>query len=131
MKQHNVTRILALGTISILDPKDNPTTFRTMMVGSIKLTHRDAWQAIIDIGKFFDEEGDGVQWTIYRVAGLANGVDEQVTTTYSGEPDCVYVVNRIAIARWLVDQIESSEPRYIKEKPYICTQGLHLWQMRI
>jgi hypothetical protein len=130
MKQHNITRIIAIATISIVDPKDKPSTLRKVLVSGLKIGQKTAYQEIIGIAKFFDIEAQGVDWTICRVGGLANGSDETVVTTYVAEHGSNISVNRAAIARWFINEVESPTPRYVGERPFIYTPGLHLWDMR-
>lgn len=130
MKKYNVKRVLGLGTISIPDAKDHFSLTVRLIVFLVWSVAHSAWKEVVSVGKVFDEEADGLDWTLFRVAGLANGEDVNVTTTHVNGPGFAMSINRAGIAKWLVDQVESEEPQFVGEKPYICTKGIKPWDVR-
>ena len=131
MRKHNVKRIFGLGTFSIVDPKDKPSWSTTLTVALVWGVANAAYNEIVAVGKVFDDEAGGLDWTLYRVGGLGIGSDTKVTATYVGWPEYASSVNRLGIAKWLVEQLESSEPQYLHEKPCLCTSSVRMWDIRV
>jgi hypothetical protein len=88
-------------------------------------------EEIVAVGRVFDEEAEGLDWTVYRVGGLANGEEGEVRATYVGEKGAASSVNRKDVAKWLVEQIESVEPQFVGQKPLISSPGVSWLQLRV
>lgn len=127
MRAHSVKRIFALGTFSVTDPKDKPPLSIRLAVWLVWMIVHSAWREIVAVGKLFDEEAQGLDWTVYRVGGLGNGPKGNVIATYVGAPRSIGSVERADIAKWLVQQVELPEPQYVREKPYLCSPEMKWW----
>lgn len=124
MREHNIKRIFALGTCSVPDPKDKPPLSIRLMIWGVWTIVHSAWKEIVAVGRLFDEEAEGLDWTVYRVGGLGNGPEGNVVATYVGAPGSTWSVERADIVKWLVEQVESIEPKYAREKPYLSSPGM-------
>ncbi|CAJ2500439.1 Uu.00g032920.m01.CDS01 [Anthostomella pinea] len=85
MKSEGVRRITARSTFSVPDAKDKSSLLRWFLVTVLWAVAHKVWQTVIGIAKVFDEEGDGVDWTLFRVGFLANGPRSSVVDGYVGD----------------------------------------------
>ncbi|KAG4420215.1 hypothetical protein IFR04_006691, partial [Cadophora malorum] len=78
MRTHGVRRILAMGTVSIKCPEDNFSLIRSILVSLMPVFFNTAYQSILKIRDVFEEEGtgNGINWTVYRIALIPGGDDE-------------------------------------------------------
>ncbi|KAJ2901832.1 hypothetical protein MKZ38_001370 [Zalerion maritima] len=128
MREHGVRRIFALSTISAYDEADGSSFLRWAVVWLVRTLFNRAWRNIVNVAEFFaglDSGGGGggegesakIDWTLYRVAGIPGGCDEQAWRKdredgktfvgYVGKPGWTGSQRRAALARWLVDAAES------------------------
>jgi hypothetical protein len=130
MHRFGVRRILALGTISVPDPADRFALSSALAIGAVRTLAKDAWRSIIEIAAAFDDDADGLDWTLYRVGGLGNGPEGDVIATYIGGEGYNSTVNRADVAKWLVEQVERDEPQFVGKRPLLCskTAGLLSWR---
>ena len=77
MLEHNVRRILAMGTISIYDEKDSSSFWRAAMYWLVFLLARKAQKEILSVEKVFREEGRDLDWMLYRVGALGNSTEDR------------------------------------------------------
>ncbi|KFY36944.1 hypothetical protein V494_04926 [Pseudogymnoascus sp. VKM F-4513 (FW-928)] len=77
MREHSVRRIFAMGTLSISQPDDKFSLIRLFLVFIVRLFANSAYRAILDIARAFEEAGEGVDWTVFRIAGIPGGSDEK------------------------------------------------------
>jgi hypothetical protein len=126
MEAHGVSRILAMGTISIYEPEDGFSMVRSLLVWLVWAVAHRAWEDIVSIGRLFDEEAtrDGLAWTIYRVGNLSNGKPGPVATGKVGDAGWSSWINRSEIAEWLVEQAEMETPQWVGMKPAISSSTL-------
>jgi putative NADH-flavin reductase len=128
MKEHHVTRIYAMGTISIPQPADRFSILRYIVVWLVYLIARSAYRNILGVAKVFEEEGQGLDWTIFRIAGIPGESDEE-SWKKDREQDAVagavadgkwgMTVKRSALARWLVDAAEGDGKEWVRKMPTI------------
>ncbi|KAK3689159.1 hypothetical protein B0T22DRAFT_528249 [Podospora appendiculata] len=131
MRQHGVKRIFACCTPSYVDAKeDAPSVVRWLMVQGIKLISKPSYRAMVGIGETFaqSDKADGVDWTLFRVAMIPGGSDEE-SWTRDREVGGVYVgpvgrdwstsIKRARLARWLVDCVESGAVELIGKTPCV------------
>lgn len=129
MRTHNVKRIFAMGTISIPDPGDKFSIQRLLLLGLVRALAESAYQMIVAIGELFAKEAEGLDWTIYRIAGIPGGSDEaswkkdredgEIFEGYIGEPGWSVSQKRGRLARWLVDAVEDGKTKWIGKMPAI------------
>jgi hypothetical protein len=128
MYQHNVKRIYAMGTFSIYLPDDQFSWSRSFWVWLVYILVHAAYRNITGIPKVFEEEGKGLDWTIYRIGGIPGGCDKgtwekqregEVFAGSVGAPGWSSWVHRSALAKWLVDCAEGDEGKWVKKLPAV------------
>lgn len=116
MRKHNVQRILALLTISVVDEADSFVFSRWLMRQSIRMFVAGGWNFVNGVNAAFRGLAiEDIEWTAYRVAAIPGGCSEEEwkrDREYGG----VYVgpvgkgwsmsLKRGRLARWLVDVVE-------------------------
>ncbi|KAH7310921.1 hypothetical protein B0I35DRAFT_439896 [Stachybotrys elegans] len=122
MKDEGVKRIIALSTFSVYDPKDKPSITRWLLVTMLWAMVHKVWRTIIDVAAVFDTDGADLDWTLFRVGFLGNGPRSQVVEGYIGDGSLGMYLRRADIAEWCVKEAGRSEPRFIREKPGICSK---------
>ncbi|PKS11136.1 hypothetical protein jhhlp_002897 [Lomentospora prolificans] len=129
MKQQNVKRIFAMSTISVFRPEDHFSLIRLLLVSLVFIVVNRGWQTARGIARSFEEYGDGIDWTVYRVAGIPGGSDEKSWKedredgeAYEGPIGAngwKSVQRRGALARWLVDAVEDGKSQWIGKLPAV------------
>lgn len=129
MREHSVRRIFAMGTLSISQPSDKFSLIRLFLVFIVRLLANSAYRAILDIARAFEEAGEGVDWTVFRIAGIPGGSDEsawkkdreegEAFEGWIGEGGWSVTQKRGALARWLVDAVEDGKERWIGKMPAV------------
>ncbi|KAL4804011.1 hypothetical protein BDV18DRAFT_153435 [Aspergillus unguis] len=117
MRQHGVRRIWAMGTISISQPNDHRTLFTTAMVLFVRIFANTAYQNVLNIRDAFEKHAEGLDWTVYRIAMIPGGQDEDSWwedrddgdsfVGWVGEAGWTNSQKRGSLARWLVDAAEA------------------------
>jgi hypothetical protein len=134
MRAHGVRRVLALATTSVADPLDRFALTAAGPVLAVRAFAHSAWRSFVEVAAAFDElgaeEGAGVDWTLFRVGGLGDGAEGEVVATYVGGEGYRSVVNRADIAKWVVEQVETDEARWVGKKPLLCSAAAGLWSWR-
>ena len=120
MRQHSVKQILAMGTFSITDTKDQSSLIAYLMVSIIWMFGRSTWQQVVNIGKTFNAKD--LDWTIYRLGLVTNGGDGLVQTIHVGGKTWKTSITRNQLAGWLVNQREKAQAEHVHEKPLLCTK---------
>jgi hypothetical protein len=77
MREHGVRRIFAMSTISRWQPDDSFSALRWLLVSLVYVVAHGAWKTVRGIARTFEEQGEGVDWTVYRIAGIPGGSDEK------------------------------------------------------
>lgn len=129
MRQHGVTRIFAMGTVSIADPNDVFSLKRQLMVGLVRTVVPSAYRLITAIGRLFLEEAGELEWTVFRIGGIPGGSDEaswkrdredgETFEGYIGQEGWSMSQKRGALARWLVDAVEDGKGRWVRKMPAV------------
>lgn len=128
MREHYVSRIYAMGTLSISQPKDQFSLIRSLLVWLVYLVAHSAWRNIIGVGKVFESEAQDLDWTVFRIGGISGGSDEAswtkdrevgVVAGWVGEERWSVVLRRSGLARWLVDCIEGAGGVWIGLMPAV------------
>jgi hypothetical protein len=130
MKEHNVRRIFAMGTISIYQPEDRGSLVRFLLTCLIRILAPGAYHNIIATQKLFEDgqTTSDIEWTVYRLGNLAGSSDEKAWLANRG--DEAYAgplgaagwtssMKRATLARWLVDAAESGAPEWIRRMPAV------------
>jgi nucleoside-diphosphate-sugar epimerase len=134
MKEHKVRRIFAMSTISYPDPsgQDRFGIFDSLLVWAIYLAVHSAYTAVTGIAETFRCQGtdSGIDWTVFRLAGIPGGSDEAswrrdresdwpVVGTYIGSEVWKSWTRRGALARWLADCAVSGAPELVGKMPAV------------
>lgn len=129
MREHSVRRILATTTVTFERPGDKASLLRWILVTLVWLIARSAWHNVINIGKAFEEDAKGLDWTVVRVAMIPGGSDEESwkadredNETFvgpTGEQGWSLSQKRAALTRWLVDAVEGGAREWIGQAPAV------------
>lgn len=129
MRKHSVKRILAMSTLSVYDPQDGTSLLRWFLVLLVRLFAGPAYRTVTGIAHVFQEEAQGLDWTVYRIAMIPGGHDEEswkkdredgpVYAGYVAQPAWQIFARRGALARWLVDCAESGFEQWYGKMPAI------------
>ncbi|KAF7546952.1 hypothetical protein G7Z17_g8069 [Cylindrodendrum hubeiense] len=127
MREHSVSRILAMGTVSISDPQDKTSWIRLFLVLLVRVVAGMAYKNILNVANVFETEATGLDWTVYRIAGIPGGCDEASwrKDRTDGETFVGWVAHngwssrqkRAALTRWLVDAVEGGADEWIGMMP--------------
>lgn len=95
------------------------------------------YQSILKVGDVFAKEGagNGIDWTVFRIAGIPGGDDEESWKKdrnegaghfvgWVGEKGWSMNQKRGALARWLVDAIEGGADQWIGKMPAVAAGTL-------
>ncbi|KAK1521313.1 hypothetical protein CPAR01_14836 [Colletotrichum paranaense] len=123
--QNDVKRILAMGTLSITEDSSSFTRFLLAIL--TRIIASTAYNAIIDLGRVFKEEADGLDRTLFRIGFISGESDEdswradrEDQPTYAGyiaKPGWKAGMKRATLASWFVDEIESG--KWVRKSPAI------------
>jgi len=129
MRRHNVRRIFAMGTISIPQPEDRFSVIGFLMVMLVFVVVNAAYRAIRRVEQVFEDEATGLDWTVYRIAGIPGGCDEdswrkdrddgETYEGWIGHQGWASSQRRGALARWLVDATEDGKAQWIQKMPAV------------
>lgn len=73
MREFEVRRVLLMGTPSLYEARDKRSFARAAMVWGIWAVAARAWRNVVDVGALFDEVGEGVDWTVFRIGLVKDG----------------------------------------------------------
>jgi hypothetical protein len=128
MRQHGLKRIMAMSTVSVAEPGDGFSLLRYLLVLLVRLVVPAAYRAMLDIAKVFQEEANDLDWTLFRVAMIPGGHDEEswmksrediTYAGYVGDKTWKYWVRRGALARWLVECAEGGQEQWVHKLPAV------------
>ena len=133
MRQHGVRRILVMGTLSIRLPEDRWTLFQSMVVALMRTLSKNLYHTIHNIKSTFENEASDLDWTIFRIAMIPGESDEaswrrdrdegEVFAGMIGEKGWTRSIKRAALARWLVDAVESNDGAWMRKLPALAKAG--------
>ncbi|KAF5656138.1 hypothetical protein FHETE_11085 [Fusarium heterosporum] len=134
MEEHQVHRLLALGTTAIYQPDDQSSISRALMCNIIKVVANSAYHNFINIQDYFEKMKDSsIHWTVFRL-GMLSGTSTQsgweadresgkVFAGPVGAPGFTSGVNRSILARWLVDVVEANPAKWVCQMPAVSKSG--------
>ncbi|KAF4458528.1 hypothetical protein FALBO_14732 [Fusarium albosuccineum] len=133
MRQRGVKRVYAMGTLSIVRPQDSSSLLRWFAVFMVRTLAGSAYKTIIGISEVFENDAQGLDWTIFRIAGIPGGSDKEswekdredgkAFVGWLGEKGWSFSQKRGALARWLVDSVESGLPDWVGKMPFVSRLG--------
>lgn len=131
MRKAGVKRILAMGTISIARPEDQWNFFHLIVRGFMKFLSGNIYQNMVNLAALFDGKAEGLDWTVFRIAQIPGGSEEpdwererDDGTVFAGPVGAkgwTSSIKRAALAKWLVDNMESSQ--WVRTMPALGRQG--------
>ncbi|PGH26885.1 hypothetical protein AJ80_01467 [Polytolypa hystricis UAMH7299] len=122
MREHNVSRILAMSTISAYDTaRDSFSLYRTFIFWVVFVLAHAVQREILGLENVFREEGEGLEWTLYRVGGLGNARDADgvAEAGWVGDGKWRQFVERREWANWMVQEAERERPMWVRKMPAI------------
>lgn len=129
MREHGVRRIYGMSTLSYWAPEDAFSVLRWLMATLVFIVANKAWRAVRGIAQTFRDHGDGLDWTVYRIAGIPGGSDEaswradrEDGLVYEGgvaQAGWTWRQKRAALARWLVDAVEEGKTEWVGKMPAV------------
>ncbi|KAG8668267.1 hypothetical protein FPOAC2_07558 [Fusarium poae] len=134
MKEHQVSRILALGTTAIYQPDDQTSITRGLMGTLIKVMANSAYHNILAIQEYFEKLNDtSIDWTVFRLGWLGGTSDKSAWLTdrekgkaFAGPVATLgYTsgINRSILARWLADVATAEPAMWVRQMPAVSKAG--------
>ncbi|KAL4068395.1 hypothetical protein V8B97DRAFT_905883 [Scleroderma yunnanense] len=117
MKERGITRLIALGTPSIKDPKDQFSLKMSAIITGVATFANTAYKDIVAIGETIRTEGDTLEWTIARVPILNNNSDKSYVAGYVGDGQTTTCLTRAAFTAFVLQELTAKE--WIKAAPLI------------
>lgn len=119
MHQHEVKRILLLGTASITDPADKFNLAYSILVNGVATFARNAYRDVVAIGENVRTKGADLDWTIVRVPILTNTESTDVIAGYIGDGKTNTYLARLGFASFVIGEIEKRE--WVQKAPILCS----------
>ncbi|KAL4880646.1 NAD(P)-binding protein [Aspergillus karnatakaensis] len=119
IREEGVERIIALSTFSVTHPNDRFSLACRLLVGMLWLFGNSAWRNLVDVGRTFDEHAGGLDWTLFRVGFLKDQGPGRIVQGYVGDGKVGLGVNRVDLARWVVEQAGLEMAEHVGDKPCI------------
>lgn len=134
MKEHQVYRLLALGTTAIYQAEDQSSISRALMCNLIKVVASGAYHNFIAIQDYFENMKDSpIAWTVFRLGNLSGTSDQsaweadrkegEVFAGPVGAPGFTSGINRSKLARWLVDVATANPTKWVRQMPAVSKSG--------
>ncbi|KAH7883949.1 NAD-P-binding protein [Phlebopus sp. FC_14] len=120
MRRHRVSRLLALGTPSITDPRDKFSLRMSIIVAGVKTLAYHAWKDMVAIGETIRTEGDTLDWTIVRVPLLYNSDSKEFVAGYVGDGKTGMWLSRAAFAAFTLQEL--TEKEWVKAAPLVTSR---------
>ncbi|KAH7143486.1 hypothetical protein EDB81DRAFT_934753 [Dactylonectria macrodidyma] len=129
MRQHGVRRIFAMSTLSVWQPEDTFALTRWLLVTLVFFVAHFGWRTARAMARVFEESAEGLDWTVFRIAGIPGASDEKTWKEdredgdsfegWIGQTGWSTHQKRAALARWLVDAAEDGKTRWIGKMPAV------------
>jgi putative NADH-flavin reductase len=116
MHKRGITRLIALGTISIRAKEDGSSVVAWGLVTSVWIFVHYGWKEVTTTGDVI-RSSEGIDWTIARVAKLTSGKGGNVSAGYIGKDHSGIFVARKDLAKWYLDELEQG--KWINQSPVI------------
>lgn len=117
MKEHNVKRLILLGTTSMKDNHDHFDARFAALIGGVAVFAHHAYRDVVAIGDAVRGEGENLMWTIARVPVMTNGPSKAVIAGYVGDGKMHTTLPRAAFAAFVLQELE--ENQWCKKAPLI------------
>ncbi|KAG1716767.1 hypothetical protein ID866_365 [Astraeus odoratus] len=117
MKECRITRLIALGTPSIKDPKDKFSFTMSPIIAGIATFAHTAYKDVVGIGETIRREGGELEWTIVRVPLLNDNSDKRFVAGYVGDGHTTTFLARHAFAAFVLQELTSRQ--WVKAAPLV------------
>ncbi|KAL2104564.1 hypothetical protein VUR80DRAFT_10253 [Thermomyces stellatus] len=77
MRAHGVRRVFAMSTLSLPQPRDGFSLVRLLLVALVFVVANKGWRTARGIARTFETAGEGIDYTVFRIAGTPGGCDEE------------------------------------------------------
>jgi hypothetical protein len=113
--------LLALSTASWPSPLDSFSFTVWFLVAFVWLMANGANKEIIATGKVFEQYGNDLPWTLYRLGYLSNGEEKGLATAGYVGPEWTVTTSKKDLAKWLVmeAELDKSERKWVRKTPAI------------
>lgn len=120
MHQHQIKRLIALGTASITDPADKFSLQYSVLVNGVAVFARNAYLDVVAIGETIRRDGADLDWTIVRVPLLNNHASKEVIAGYIGDGKTKSTsLSRAGFAAFVTAEIDKRA--WVQKAPLICS----------
>jgi hypothetical protein len=119
MREYGVQRVLAMTTISVYDERDRRSVVRAVLTGAVWAIGMPVYREFVEIAKTFQTEGQGLDWTVYRIGVITDAEGVHSKAGFVGEKGSGLQISRNAMAAWLLEQVEALPQHWVREMPYI------------
>lgn len=137
MRKHSVKRIYAMGTISIHRPQDKTSFIRWLAIAMFGLVYPKLVATMLEIEKTFDTKADGIEWLVFRIAGIPGASDElswrkdrddgDAFVGWVAERGWTMSQKRGALAKWLVNAVEGEAEEWVGKMPAVSKLSGSRW----
>ncbi|TCD62941.1 hypothetical protein EIP91_006204 [Steccherinum ochraceum] len=117
MKEHNVNRLILLGTASMKDEHDQFSARFAALVSGVAILAHHAYRDVVAIGEVVRGEGKDLAWTIARVPVLTSDASTAVIAGYIGDGKVNTTLPRAAFAAFVLKELE--ENQWCRKAPLI------------
>jgi hypothetical protein len=130
MREYGIKRILAPCAAAANQEGDSFHLVAWILGVIARVVFPELWTTARSIERVFVEEGEGVEWTMFRVGHLEGGGDEKSWKMGREDEICIGSVGnkkwgirtgRAALAKWLVDCVEDGQDNWVHKMPAIST----------
>jgi len=113
--------VLALSTVSWHSPSDSFSLTVWFLVNIIWLMANGAYKEIITTGKVFEQYGNDLPWTLYRVGYLSDREEKGLATAGYVGPKWTVGTSKKDLALWLVmeAELDKRERKWVGKTPAI------------
>ncbi len=116
MRKQGVRRLIISSTASTKDPNDKPDLKFRLLVGTVKLFIRPAYEDIVSTAEAVRRSD--LEWTIMRLSMLNNDPRSgKVRVGYKGSGEVGTKISRADIADFMLKQVK--DPKYLRQAPLI------------
>jgi hypothetical protein len=128
MREHNVRRVWAPCAGSGQLPGDSFHPLSALLTLFARAVFPELYTTARSIENVFQEHGEGLEWTVFRVGRLQGNGNEtswkrdrgqEMYAGGVGSKEWKTVTSRAGLARWLVDCFESGQDEWICKMPAV------------
>lgn len=116
MAAKGISRLIALGTVSMESEQDGSSVVRWGLVTAVYIFLHSAWRDVVEIGHTI--AASQVEWTIARVAKLTSGKGGgEIKAGFVGKEGTGTYLARRDLGTWYLDELENG--KWIHQMPVV------------